>query len=1798
MSIFKTTKKSIALLLALIMLLGIMPVTASAEYETTLAENEEAEPLPDNEPEDDLSVEPPDDGQPGYELPEDRQTNIEQPNSGLPDDDLIEFSENAILSDDIDITDDFKCPNFLAAVRSLEEIKKPYPERILKSDVEKISILWISERNISSLAGIEHFTNLAWLNVRNNRLKELDLGENTKLATLYADANNLTTLNVSNSTALTELWASNNDLATLDVSNNPALGSLYVENNQLKELNVSDSILLGHLFVGFNQLEELNVRNNVALTWINAHENHLTELDVGSNVALERLHVYNNNLEELIVSKNSNLTHLDAHLNNLKELDVRNNPLLEDIHVEDNQLKEMNVGSNTALVTLRVSRNQLNALDVSKNTNLTQLLAGSNNLEVLDVSKNPSLSEINAFSNELTSIILNPDAEYTSIDVSRNRMENKSYIIGRDEIPWDTGVAGFIWFRYSPQRVTQTVPGDITASFTCPNFLAAVRELVGKPTGPILKGDVEGIKYLFANDKNISSLAGIEHFTALKYLEIGINKLTTLDLSNNTELLELIVYDNNITTLDLSKNTKLLELYINGNNLTTLDLSKNTALELFGVEGSKLTKLDLSKNTALVGINLNWNQLTSLDISNNEALEWLEINSNQLTALDVSKNPKLYALAISDNQLTTLDFSNNIALEILFALNNNLITLDVSNNAKLETLNVSRNQLTRINLSNNTALENLYISGNQLTTLDVSNNAALAVIFADNNELTEVILSNTAHYGGIDVRDNRMDDTSAITGRNDIPWDEQISGWISFQFSPQKHNYSYGISLDRTGTRIIASRPFGYTFENQTPLYVTVTNTGNAPTGDLAIALSGENATSFSLSEDSIPSMTAGSRRFFTIVPNTGLTVGTYSAIVTVSGGANIESRSFNVRFTVTKATRDAPPKPVEVSLARTTTSVTLVQGSDIEYAMSLTNRAPFTGWQDNAVFSNLTQNTTHYFFARYKETATHLASAASDPLPVTTNMIPASISISPSYSRATVGQLTTVNLEVDLPPGVDANSIVWSFDDNVFTDESPYNWEAKLRLVAGAPLGSHAVSVAVTIDGVVYRARAEVNIVEETPPIRTARLADITAVINRAKKFDNRSVEVPIVLNYIPADTAVKLYRNYDTNRTEITDLTAELNDKSTAITINTATQTGRNGKFTDITVVIGDVVARGRLNISVIERFPQKLTVRADQLDLFYRNETEVSLVDSDGVEYVVTRITPKNSSAKIDIVGNRVKLQDGARTGSIPVTVEVDSGEYISLKKGNNNLHNINLRVVNNTPSLRLSATTVTLLNDSAGTNSNFKGTATIRLLTRNAKIPFESYYEIESISSFKRDLPAGRNDIKVEVGYEIRDGFAELYISPEGGGNAQAGRTNLEIRFKGAERPVILTLNVRTFNPSSLRPSLSTKTVTVNVNHAPETDIATIPINFNAANLAFPDWRIISVGGGVTETEMNKHIDFNVGDNNMITFGVKDGANLESLLNGKSKNTIPIRIGSPELNSMNGTANTPKKQRTVTVNLVITKTDASFTVSQRGRIDIANPESAIDATIKLQNTSGRILGVRLLEQKRDASGNQIIPTDTSTLFEAVHIPGENTFRIKAIDNVVPRFRYSLAIVVELESGTLTSWRETGVGDRVTYKPNLNITPVQTTSKAWRSADNVTLRAAMPHTGDDIRLNLTTPANVRLGHVNIQQASLDNLYFIKDENGTPIPNALVIEQNGANSWTIRFKDGEVPWGTTNKAGTARTPLKSSYNIRLELWAEGTYVLDGDNPTALGSGKAMSRPTLITVRVNIRPLNMPPTG
>ena len=172
------------------------------------------------------------------------------------------------------------------------------------------------------------------------------------------------------------------------------------------------------------------------------------------------------------------------------------------------------------------------------------------------------------------------------------------------------------------------------------------------------------------NDKNITSLKGIEFFPNLKKLNCGHNRLTSLDVSKNTVLQELVCWENQLTSLDVSQNTALQELECFENKLTSLDVSQNPALQKLDCWDNRLTSLDVSKNTELTYLKCSYNRMTELDVSKNTELTYLDCGYNRLTELDVSQNTKLTELYFVSNKITSLQADNCTNLTVIFTGSN------------------------------------------------------------------------------------------------------------------------------------------------------------------------------------------------------------------------------------------------------------------------------------------------------------------------------------------------------------------------------------------------------------------------------------------------------------------------------------------------------------------------------------------------------------------------------------------------------------------------------------------------------------------------------------------------------------------------------------------------------------------------------------------------------------------------------------------------------------------------------------------------------------------------------------------------------------------------------------------------------------------------------------------------------------------------------------------------------------------------------------------------------------------------
>ena len=132
---------------------------------------------------------------------------------------------------------------------------------VTTASIDTVTYLYISEKHIYDLRGIEDFTALTYLDCYSNQLSTLDVSNNPALDTLACTSNQLTTLDVSNNTALTVLRCGGNQLTSLDLGNNTALTLLWCLYNQLTTLDVSHNTALTNLECHYNQLTTLDVRN-------------------------------------------------------------------------------------------------------------------------------------------------------------------------------------------------------------------------------------------------------------------------------------------------------------------------------------------------------------------------------------------------------------------------------------------------------------------------------------------------------------------------------------------------------------------------------------------------------------------------------------------------------------------------------------------------------------------------------------------------------------------------------------------------------------------------------------------------------------------------------------------------------------------------------------------------------------------------------------------------------------------------------------------------------------------------------------------------------------------------------------------------------------------------------------------------------------------------------------------------------------------------------------------------------------------------------------------------------------------------------------------------------------------------------------------------------------------------------------------------------------------------------------------------------------------------------------------------
>jgi Leucine-rich repeat (LRR) protein len=230
--------------------------------------------------------------------------------------------------------------------------------KMIKVDALLVKKLKANNRNIANLEGVQHFINLEIVDVSNNQISQINLGQNLKL---------------------NELNIGNNLVTNLNLSPNTSLRFLYVFKNNLNQLNITQNTILEVVVADYNKLASIDISRNTILNSLGLGNNLLTQINLSTNSRLTDLDLSNNPITGLSLSGNSLLLSLTCQSCKLNSIGVGNLSSLNYLDVSKNTISSVSLTNNVALKTLNLSNNNLNALNLKNNPNLSILNTENNN---------------------------------------------------------------------------------------------------------------------------------------------------------------------------------------------------------------------------------------------------------------------------------------------------------------------------------------------------------------------------------------------------------------------------------------------------------------------------------------------------------------------------------------------------------------------------------------------------------------------------------------------------------------------------------------------------------------------------------------------------------------------------------------------------------------------------------------------------------------------------------------------------------------------------------------------------------------------------------------------------------------------------------------------------------------------------------------------------------------------------------------------------------------------------------------------------------------------------------------------------------------------------------------------------------------------------------------------------------------------------------------------------------------------------------------------------------------------------
>ncbi len=613
-----------------------------------------------------------------------------------------------------------------------------------------VSYLDVSNRGITSLAGISNFTNLKTLIASNNSISRADLGGNAKLEVLDLNSNSSSLIGPSSSSGAGHItFANNTPLTYLDLSNNSGLiyfSSIY----NTYHINTLQTLKLANTPLGWPSA----ITQQSDLTYLDlSNSNQTSTVNLSAQTKLEYLDLSDNaSLTTANLSLPSSLPLLKTlKLNNCDKLSVSATShisLSAFTALETLEFSNVDFYPNAILGTLPSSAlGTLQHMDLSNDQMVSPTFAGYTALKTFDLSDNTPM----------TSLTITGCTALESVDVTDNtKMETLT--MQNDGLSDITVLTGL-------NSCTKLSTMDLNG-----NQFTSIPDLSGTT-----------VKYLKLRNNQLSGDLAFTGNTTLSGLDItGNSAITSLNMSNNALTALMLGGLTNCTTLDLSGCSGLTSTCAN-NNDTNL---KSGMGRVYMADLTALTSLNVSHCNIRGTTSYNWldvsslTNLTNINASGNTATGFTCWQGAHLPAgikqLDLSDCTGLYA----SRQLDSLTTAQKQSIEV-FDLSNTGIsvsTADFENYTALKTLDISENpnMIHALTVNGCTALESVDVTGNtslpriNLTNCGLTNSSTLPLIGANScTSLTALDLTNNA-YTSVPALSLPSSCTSLYLNSNDL----------------------------------------------------------------------------------------------------------------------------------------------------------------------------------------------------------------------------------------------------------------------------------------------------------------------------------------------------------------------------------------------------------------------------------------------------------------------------------------------------------------------------------------------------------------------------------------------------------------------------------------------------------------------------------------------------------------------------------------------------------------------------------------------------------------------------------------------------------------------------------------------------------------------------------------------------------------------------------------------------------------------------------------------------------------------